>query len=619
MNWVAKRSVRKIFNSLIQEEDGAIYEFLGLIMFLFIVLGFLIPLSIELFIYSNQAQELDKLTKIAAKRACNLMPIPSQGIGSDINQSSLGIGTDVRVMQPLVNAVFQNEAASPESYFENTEDGQNINFKILDFLGQEIDKTDFIDITDRDGNKGQSLMVGSNTDTGLCPSGGGGNWKYCLSDDNAAKEALMKTGQPENEDLVARMEMFQPGRCPPGENCREDFAGRLDRCTVCATKSRQSIFSRTVFLSKILFLDCSESDNVTILPCKMTSCATSKYLQFSGKRGYAPHYRDPVNLGQTFRALEGNPNVQSQALSSGKADQSLFCLMLKGVGAKGMFDNLLGSDACGGGSLTGVAGDLAGGVTGAVGGVAKEVNSAAGNLTGGVTNAVGGITNGVNNVAGNLTDGVTNAVGDIKNGVNGITGDLTSGVTDAVGDVTNDINSIQGEINNVQQTFGDVVTTGSVGGGNSAGTTIGDASWDQFDSPGTFTCSGSGSLEDQVCNAALERDNALEQSERNLVRELDTLVSKYSNSLGSPEHIAEVNAAREQAKVQESSINQAYDDFVDSLSSNAVADASQETSNGDLAQETGEAIGSVTGTEVGSNIGPDVQDLVSTNTASSGT
>jgi len=345
-------------SKIIKDERGALHEFISLILFLIIVLGLLIPLMVELFIYNNQAQEMDRLTKIAAKRACTLMPLATRGIGADLKQGSLGVGTDVRIMQPLVNSVFKNEAAHPETYFENTPDG-NIKLRILDFLGNEIDQKELEKVTDNRGNSQNVLLVGSNTDAALCPAGSDPSkgWKYCLSKegDQLAIKNLSSTGLPKNEDLVARMEMFQPGRCGAGKECNDDFRGRIDRCTVCATKSRESIFARSVFLRTILFMDCKGKKPVTVLPCKMTACATSRYVQYSGKRAYAPYYRDKVNLGQGFRALESNPNAKSEALDFGDAtrpDGDLFCNMTADYNPKtdgnvgGMFRNRLPDGSC---------------------------------------------------------------------------------------------------------------------------------------------------------------------------------------------------------------------------------------------------------------------------------
>lgn len=323
------------FKRLIKDETGAIHDYIGLIIFLFVTFGLLVPLVVELLIYNNQGQELDRITKLAAQRACNLMPSPVKGVGSDVNQGAIGVGTDMKIMQPLVNAIFRNETAHPETYFENTPDKTNIQLRLLDPQGGEIDKTQYETVIDKNGNRQQVLLVGTNADSGLCPAGGGPNWKYCLrrEGDAAATQALASTGLPANEDLVARMEMFQAGRCGPGRDCSQDFAGRLDRCNVCATKTRESIFSRSAFIGQVLFLDCRNPNGISFLPCKLSACATSSFIPYSGKRGYSPTYKSPANLGAGYNNFENNANSASIPFSQGsesQPDSNFFCLNTDG-------------------------------------------------------------------------------------------------------------------------------------------------------------------------------------------------------------------------------------------------------------------------------------------------
>lgn len=557
---------------LLREEKGAISEFLGFILFLIIVLGLLIPLSLELFIYNNQAQELDRLTKIAAKRACSLMPLSSLGVAADINQGSLGVGTDVLIMQPLVNAVFRNEAAHPDSYFDNTPDGQNIDLKILDFLGNPIDQSERVGITDTQGTSDQVLMVGSNTDAGLCPAGGGSNWKYCMdkSGDGAGKQALMSTGRGENRDLVARMEMFQPGRCGAGKDCSQDFSGRIDRCTVCATKSRESIFAKSVFLRRVLFLDCSKSGNVTLLPCTMTACATSRYVQYSGKRGYAPHYRDIMNLGQTYQALEGNPNVASKELSDGEPDPNTFCLMLKDVHKSGMFKNLIGSDACSQVSPSIPSSGLP------TSGIPSSGLPTSGLPTSGLPSS-GLPTSGL------PTSGLPTS------------GFPTSGIPSTSGGGSTNTSSSGGT-----PSSGVIVSSG--GGGS--GSTIGDEGWGKFDQPG-FTCPNDKSLEDKICQAATLRDKELNEAKQEYAIALDKLVIKYSNSLGSPAHIAEIKEEKAKNAKAIETIKQEYEDTVAKLTAESNS------------TESGQAQGSQTGNELGTNIGGNLDSLAGSSGSSS--
>lgn len=313
------------FKRLIKDETGAVHDYIGLILFLFITFGLLVPLVVELFIYNNQGQELDRITKLAAQRACGLMPSNTEGVGTDINQASLGAGADIKIMQPLVNAIFRNETAHPETYFENTSDKTNIQLVLIDQLGNIIDQTQRQIVFDKDGNQQEVLMVGTNSAAGLCPSGGGGaDWKYCLSrdGDTGVIQALTSSGLPANEDLVARMEMFQAGRCAGGADCSQDFAGRLDKCSVCATKTRESIFSKSVF-----------GPIQNLFNPRLSACASASFIAYSGQRGYSPTYKSPANLGAGYTNVENSPNAAKIPLSSGsdtKPDPNFFCLNTDG-------------------------------------------------------------------------------------------------------------------------------------------------------------------------------------------------------------------------------------------------------------------------------------------------
>lgn len=296
---------------LLKDERAAINEFIGFIIFLMITFCVLIPLIVELLAYTGQAQEVDRLTKIAAKRACTLLANPNIGVAADLKQGSLGVGTDISAMQPLVNSVIRQEAAHPETYFENTQDRQNIDLRIYDIAGQEInlrDQANWVDIEDPNGARGRVLLVGTNTESTLCPSGGGGDWKYCLGQgsDDAIRQQVRNTGignGTSDRDLIQRLQRFQAGRCREGENCRNDFVGRIDRCTVCVTKTRQSIFSRTAFFNNII--SCHSRDDRRIIPCAISTCATEKLTRASTKRGYNPAYQSQRNLGsEQFNSVE---------------------------------------------------------------------------------------------------------------------------------------------------------------------------------------------------------------------------------------------------------------------------------------------------------------------------
>ncbi|MDJ0624872.1 MAG: hypothetical protein QNJ31_00715 [Candidatus Caenarcaniphilales bacterium] len=298
----------------LKDEKGAVNEFLGLIFFLLIIFCVLIPMIVELLAYTGQAQEADRLTKIAAKRACTLLANPTIGVAGDLKQGSLGMATSINIMQPLVNQVFRNEASHPEEYFQNTVDGENIDLKVFDLAGEEIrlsDRSNWVEAEDPDGNRRELLLVGTNTEASLCPSGANaqGGWKYCLEgNDDLVKQQLRNTGINEkNADLIQRMERFQAGRCLEGENCRNDFIGRIDRCTVCVTKTRQSIFQRTFFRH---ILSCQNSQDSRMIPCAISTCATEKLTRASTKRGYNPAYQDRKNLGNQFNAIEVNYREQ---------------------------------------------------------------------------------------------------------------------------------------------------------------------------------------------------------------------------------------------------------------------------------------------------------------------
>ena len=301
---------------------GTIGEFLGLIFFVIIVLGVLIPSIVEILAYTNQAQEVDRLTKAAAKKACSLQADSANGIALDLRQSNLGVATTVGIMQRIAQSVIVNEATNPQSYLENTRNGQDVDLRLYDMLGAEINIRDkspnnpfFIEVTDPGGGRDTDIRVGTNAEGSLCPSGGGADWRYCMdqANDNATLEALRNNGlgNPiDNTDLIQRVEKFQAGRCDPTDpNCRNDFSGRLDHCTVCTTKTRESIFRRTIFDS---VLSCSSAGDQSLLPCAITTCATEKFVQVSAKRGYNTAYKDNSRLGAQFNAREIHPQSDDQ-------------------------------------------------------------------------------------------------------------------------------------------------------------------------------------------------------------------------------------------------------------------------------------------------------------------
>jgi hypothetical protein len=534
--------------SLVHEEEGALYEFLGLILFLALVLGLLVPLMIEVFIYNNQAQELDTLTKLAANRACSVMSKSSVGVAGDINQGSLGVGTDISVMQPLVNAVFTNQASHPETYFENTQDGKNIDLKIFDFIGKEIDtasESNWVTVEDSNGSAGKVLMVGTNTDAALCPAGGGSNWKYCMAEgsDDQAKQALIQNGQAVNQDLVARMEKLQPGRCQPGQDCSNDFKDRIERCSVCATKSRESIFDKSIFLGSVVFLACKNNPNkVTLLPCKMTACANSKFVQYSAKRGYAPKYRSQLALGQEFTAIENNPNAATEASKSSTPSQDLFCIMSKA--RSGIFDDTV-EGACQQSGLTappllvppsipsipgaGSLGNIGGNSTGLLGNATDAIGNAASGVTGAVSSATGSTGNAIGAI-GNATSGITNAV-------NGAVSEVTGGSASNSGSATNDSQ----------------LPAGGISGSGSGGVVVSNPELDAYNAQRT-----------ELAQAYIDAKTAINEAHKQHSIEI-TQNYRSLNKLGSPEHKAAVDEsiAEQQAKLAKAESN--YESAVQKL------------------------------------------------------
>jgi hypothetical protein len=298
---------KQFINKFKQDESGALNEFLGFIFFLMLVFGVMLPLLIELFAYTGQAQEVDKLARSAAKKACSLSADSTMGVASDLKQGNLGVGMNISMMHPLVNDTIRQEAAHPNTYFENTPDGQNIDFKVFDMTGQRINLLDVTTVIRPDGSRGEAVLVGSNTESSLCPSGGGGDWKYCLNpnSDEAIRRQVRETGiRAKDKDLIQRMQRFQAGRCREGEtNCEQDFVGRIDRCTVCLRKTRRSIFRGTLW-GGVLACE-TANDTGRIIPCKMVSCATEKIARSSTKRGYNPAYQNERNLGsEQFNTVE---------------------------------------------------------------------------------------------------------------------------------------------------------------------------------------------------------------------------------------------------------------------------------------------------------------------------
>ncbi|HEY9885625.1 MAG TPA: hypothetical protein V6C96_00045, partial [Vampirovibrionales bacterium] len=160
-----------IFKRFFKDEKGAVNEFLGFILFLAIIFMVLVPLMIELLAYTGQAQEVDRITKIAAKRACTLLAKPTIGVAGDLKQGSLGMATDISVMQPMVNSIFRNETSDFASYSQNFPDGVNADLRVFDVQGNQIDiagDSNRVEIQDPDGRKASALLVATNPEASLC-------------------------------------------------------------------------------------------------------------------------------------------------------------------------------------------------------------------------------------------------------------------------------------------------------------------------------------------------------------------------------------------------------------------------------------------------------------------
>lgn len=295
--------IKKLLRRSYKDESGALNDFIGLIIFLIVIFMMLVPLVVELMVYTGQTQEVDRLTKIAAKRACSMTAAPEQKstAGGDLNMGSVGAGINILALPIIVDSV-RREAAHPEQYsrFELT---------LYDATGQVVEAEENFTMETPSGNSAQIALAGANGEGSLCPSGGGDRWDYCREpgSDEAIKKQLKNTGGTENTDLIQRMERFQAGRCRQGENCRGDFVGRIDRCTVCASKKRQSIFGRGFDDGTGFFgiLSCRTEADKRVLPCKIQACASEKLTQVGGTRGYNRAYLDAKNFGSIGKQAGG--------------------------------------------------------------------------------------------------------------------------------------------------------------------------------------------------------------------------------------------------------------------------------------------------------------------------
>ena len=303
--------LKRLIQRLKRQEDANLNEFIAFILFALIVLGLLIPISLEWFVFTEQGQELDRLTKAAAKKVCVLQLSPdSQQIGG-VSSGHLGVASNLNRLPAVVESVFRKESASSESYFTA---GGRVSLTLLDALGDVIAR--YNSEEDAGNIPNEFNQVGLSKDFVLCPSGSisnGQGWNSCLqeSSNQRVQDSLR------NLTITERMEKLQAGRCSARDpNCNNSFRGILARCTVCATKRRLSIFERTIFGQA---LSCEHANSQgRLFSCSLSTCASSRFLPYSNKRNYLNAYRhDGIGgLGTAYAVLEGDASTENEDLSS---------------------------------------------------------------------------------------------------------------------------------------------------------------------------------------------------------------------------------------------------------------------------------------------------------------
>ncbi|MDX1918739.1 MAG: hypothetical protein SFT81_06340 [Candidatus Caenarcaniphilales bacterium] len=320
MNLITKH----LGSRLIFSESGAVNEFLGFLLFLAFTLGLFIPAMLELILYNEQGKELDRLTKSAAEKACASMITKYDINPNNPNsvQTELGVGYKIADVEPVARAIFSEEAAHPETYPQSS-----IKLKLLDPNNNEISSsTATVNIPNPNG-KGmvQVQIAGSNSATGLCPSGmssvTNGDWKWCInSSDQQIRDMFARANTVEgiaiNEDLVTRLQMMQPRCLSKDTNCDDilqtSYGQRIDRCVVCADKLRESIFDRTIFQGVLSCGGDIDKKNA-FFPCKINTCSSARYLNFSGTRQYTSYQSDHL-LGKNYIPAADDPSASDSKI-----------------------------------------------------------------------------------------------------------------------------------------------------------------------------------------------------------------------------------------------------------------------------------------------------------------
>jgi|GEM_PF-5505772 len=302
---------KELKNRLIKEEKANLSEFIGFIIFALIALGAIIPISVEWFAFTEQGQELDRLTKEAAKKACILQMSPNDRVLNGFNQGHLGVASNLTSLPVVVESIFRKESANPDSYFSA---GGQVSLTLFDALGQEIARYD--STMGRNNIPLEFNQVGTSKDFVLCPSGSianGQNWRSCLqTSSNAQVQNSLR-----NLTITERMEKMQAGRCDPEDpDCNNDFRGILARCTVCATKRRLSVFENTIFNQALACLHANSAGS--LFSCSLSTCASSRFLPYSNKRTYLNSYRHNGvgGLGTGYTVFEGDASTSNDNISN---------------------------------------------------------------------------------------------------------------------------------------------------------------------------------------------------------------------------------------------------------------------------------------------------------------
>ncbi|MDX1917541.1 MAG: hypothetical protein SFT81_00135 [Candidatus Caenarcaniphilales bacterium] len=294
-----------------RHQNGILNEYLGLIFFILFLLGLFAPLIVEMLAYAQQTQELDRITKIAVQRACSLGIDPLGCVAADAKQCAFSVGIDISPMERIAYKTFVNETSNPSAYGCNPASANarnpcvgaegGVQFLVYDALGKDLEiskSSNFVFDIPGGSLGGQYYLYGSNVNHSLCPSyKNQTTWNYCMQ--NSFDPTLSNILRP-MIDISHRLQAFQPGRCDdalPGP-CRNAFSAIVDRCVVCAQKTRESVFERSIFGQVLSCRD--DSGNLSInkfsfIPCKIRTCSSVKYNPPSLKRDYNLAYQGEID------------------------------------------------------------------------------------------------------------------------------------------------------------------------------------------------------------------------------------------------------------------------------------------------------------------------------------